>query len=409
VELKSGPADVAATLIPSVGCPLGCNFCSTSAMFGGKGRFVDFYHTGDELFEVMCQLEQSMGVRSFFVMDENFLFHRRRALRLLELMQQEDKAWALYVFSSANVLRSYSPEQLVGLGVSWVWMGIEGENSRYPKLHGIDSLALVRQLQSHGIRVLGSTIIGLENHTPENIDEVIAHAVRHDTDFHQFMLYTPLPGTPLHAELTDQGRMKDESEFDVGDIHGQSILSYRHPHLSDEQAAQYVVRAFDADFAANGPSTVRIARTTLAGWKRYKDHADPRIRRRFRREGRELGNAFTALVGAARRYFGRQPAQHAKISALLADLYREFGWKARLFGEVGGRWLLGRIRREEKCLAAGWTYEPPTFYERNAHCQDNPSAALCQCAAPVAAPADSVPAPACRKPVVADKEEVLAG
>jgi len=196
VSLSSNPEDIAATLIPSVGCPLGCNFCSTSAMFGGKGRFVDFYHTGDELFEVMCQLEQSMGVKAFFAMDENFLFHRRRALRLLELMQQHDKAWALYVFSSANVLRSYSLEQLIGLGISWVWMGIEGENSRYAKLNGIDTLALVRQLQSHGIRILGSTIIGLENHTPENIDQVIAHAVRHDTDFHQFMLYTPLPGTP---------------------------------------------------------------------------------------------------------------------------------------------------------------------------------------------------------------------
>jgi hypothetical protein len=32
---------------------MGCSFCSTSAMFGGKGRFVDFYRTGDELFAVM--------------------------------------------------------------------------------------------------------------------------------------------------------------------------------------------------------------------------------------------------------------------------------------------------------------------------------------------------------------------
>ena len=134
-------------------------------------------------------------------MDENFLLYRKRALRLLELMEQHDKAWSLYVFSSANVMRSYTIEQLVGLGVSWVWMGIEGCNSQYTKLQGIDTFALVRELQSHGIRVLGSTIIGLENHTPENIDEAIDYAARHDTDFHQFMLYTPIPGTPLHAEL----------------------------------------------------------------------------------------------------------------------------------------------------------------------------------------------------------------
>ena len=49
--------------------------------------------------------------------------------------------------------------------------------------------------------MLGSTIIGLENHTPENIDEAIEHAVPHDTDFHQFMLYTPIPGTPLYAPI----------------------------------------------------------------------------------------------------------------------------------------------------------------------------------------------------------------
>ncbi len=46
VTLRNHPGDVAATLIPSAGCPMGCNFCSTSAMFGGKGRFVEFYKSG---------------------------------------------------------------------------------------------------------------------------------------------------------------------------------------------------------------------------------------------------------------------------------------------------------------------------------------------------------------------------
>ena len=183
VTPKEHPGDVAATVIPSVGCPLGCNFCSTSAMFGGKGHSVNFYQTGDELFAIMEQLERDMHVSSFFMMDENFLFHRKRALRLLELIEQNNKSWSLYVFSSANVILSYTMDQLVRLGIAWVWMGIEGCNSQYCKLTGVDTFELVRELQSNGIRVLGSTIIGLENHTPENIDEAIDHAVRHDTDF----------------------------------------------------------------------------------------------------------------------------------------------------------------------------------------------------------------------------------
>ena len=157
---------MAATVIPSVGCPVGCNFCSTSAMFGGKGHSVRFYETGDELFDIMCQLEANLKVQSFFMMDENFLLDRKRALRLLELMEQHDKAWALYLFSSASVLRSYRIEQLVRLGLTWVWLGLEGEDSQYAKLRGTDTRALVRRLQAHGTRVLGSTIIGLEDHTP---------------------------------------------------------------------------------------------------------------------------------------------------------------------------------------------------------------------------------------------------
>ncbi|NLF08108.1 MAG: radical SAM protein [Pirellulaceae bacterium] len=386
VKAPERPGDVAATIIPSVGCPMGCNFCSTSAMFGGKGKWVDFYRTGDELFDVMCQVEREMGVRSFFIMDENFLFHRRRALRLLELIEANEKSWSFDVFSSANVLRSYTMEQLLRLGISWVWMGIEGRDSQYAKLAGTDTFKLVRDLQANGIRVLGSTIIALEEHTPENIDEAIEHAVRHDTDFHQFMLYTPIPGTPLHAELTAAGRMKDESEYDQSDIHGQAILNYRHPALSDEQTAEIMIRAFDRDFHVNGPSIVRIVRTTLAGWKRHKHHPDPCVRDRFAWEVRDLGTTFSAVLGAAKLYYRRDSAMRAKMSALLRELHAEFGWKSRLWSAVGGRWLLGRIRKEEKRLAVGISNEPPTFHERNESVTDRPELPLCRSTEPVFAP-----------------------
>jgi radical SAM superfamily enzyme YgiQ (UPF0313 family) len=382
VTVVDGRGDVAATVIPSVGCPLGCNFCSTSAMFGGKGKCVNFYNTGDELFDVMCQLERRMGVRSFFMMDENFLFHKKRALRLLELMEENDKSWSLYVFTSANVLKTYTIEQLVRLGISWVWMGIEGRESQYQKLKGIDTFELIAELQSHGIRVLGSTIIGLENHTPENIDDAIEYAARHDTDFHQFMLYTPIPGTPLHAELSAKGLMKDESEYHLSDIHGQLIFNYRHPAINDEQSAEYMLRAFSRDFERNGPSTIRIVRTTLAGWKRYKNHPNASVRDRYAWEAREIGTSFSALIGGARLYYRNNPAMYKKICALLKEIHAEFGWKSRFYSTIGGLYVLRKIRQEEKRLAAGWTYEPKTWYERNAAVTDRPEAVLGRYATP---------------------------
>lgn len=365
ITAQGKPEDTAATVIPSVGCPLGCNFCSTSAMFGGKGRFVNFYETGDELFDVMDQLSTRMGVRSFFVMDENFLLHRPRALRLLELMERHRKPWAFYVFSSANALRKYTPDELVRIGVSWVWMGLEGEESSYKKLAGVDTFELVRGLQGHGIRVLGSSIIGLEEHTAENIDRVIAHSARHRTDFHQFMLYTPIPGTPLHVELAAAGRMRTDAEVDPADVHGQSVFNYRHASLPPGCEGELMIRAFTRDFEENGPSVVRIAETTLAGWRRHRDHPDARVRDRIEWESRSLRTQYPAMVAAARRYFRDRPALRDKMDRLLRELNREFGWKARLAASLGGRFLHWTCRREADRLARGWAYEPPTFYEVN--------------------------------------------
>jgi len=363
---KDKPGNTAAMLVPSVGCPVGCNFCSTSALFGGKGKFINFYETGDQLFDVMCRLETKLKVRSFFVMDENFLLHRKRALRLLELIEKNNKSWALSVFSSARVLTSYTMEQLVRLGLCWVWMGLEGEHSRYRKLNGIDTRALVQSLQAHGIRVLGSTIIGLEKHTPENIDQVIDYAVSHNTDFHQFMLYTPLPGTPLYKQHADNGTLFSEAQFPVADSHGQYRFNYRHPHIHHDREEQYILNAFHRDFDINGPSLARLIRTLLKGWQRYKNHPDKCIRDRLSWEVKPLRTTYAGAVWAMKYWYRRNPLMAAKLKALLKDIYREFGWQTRAIAPLVGIYVYIAIKLEEKRLANGWKYEPSTFYEKNA-------------------------------------------
>ncbi len=356
-------SSVAATIIPSVGCPMGCNFCTTSAFFGGKGKFHNFYETGDEMFGVMSEAEAALKARSFFVMDENFLLYRKRALELLDRMRAANKAWALYVFASANAIRQYSMEELVGLGISWIWMGLESPQASYEKLHGSDTLTLARELHSHGIKLLGSTIIGLEHHTPENIEEEIEHAVAHQTDFHQFMLYTPAPGTPLYSQMLSEGRLLEG--IDVADMHGQDRFNFRHAAISREDSKRWLDWAFRRDFKRNGPSLFRICRTTLAGWQRYKNHPDPRIRERFEWEVRPLRTSYSALLWAMEhRLRSSNPLGSAEIRALRLEIGREFGLVSRLTAHLLGPVLLWTTIREENRLARGVTYEPKTILER---------------------------------------------
>ncbi len=354
-------SDTAATIIPSVGCPLGCNFCTTSAFFGGKGKFLNFYNTGKELFDVMCEMERTMKVRSFFMMDENFLLHRQRAMELLDLMKAEGKAWAMYVFSSANAIRKYSMKELVELGVSWIWMGLESPRAGYAKLQGQDTRSLTRELRQHGIKLLGSSIIGLEHHTPDNIAEEIEHAIAHETDFHQFMLYTPVPGTPLHKEMTEKHRMLD---VNLADIHGQDKFNFQHAAISRDDSNRFLNLAFLRDFQRNGPSLFRICRTTMDGWKRYKNDADPRIRKRFQWEARTIRTAYSGLLWAMEKQLHRSNrAVSDQIRALRLDIGSEFGMMTRAISWVLGPVALWTSRREERRLAEGKTYEPKTIVE----------------------------------------------
>jgi radical SAM superfamily enzyme YgiQ (UPF0313 family) len=383
VPLEDVPRDTAVVLVPSVGCPMGCNFCATSAMFGGKGRSVTFYETGDELFDVMCQLEAATGSQSFFVMDENFLLYRRRALELLTRMKEAGKSWSLYLFSSANTLRIYSIEELVALGVSWIWMGLEGEDSEYVKLRRVDTRELVRRLQDHGIRVLGSSIIGLPDHSAATIDRVIDHAVSHDTEFHQFMLYTPLPGTPLYAQHAAEGNLLRRDECPEADVHGQHRFNFRHGRIPPGEETGMLLRAFDRDFEVNGPSVLRVVRTLLAGWRKHKDHPDPRIRARFQRECRTLATTQAAAVWAGERWLGASGAVAARLRKLRCELVREFGWRPRLFGPVIGTLLLVAMRIEGRRLRKGRPHEPPTFYDANAAALAlSPGAAACCAVSP---------------------------
>jgi radical SAM superfamily enzyme YgiQ (UPF0313 family) len=355
--------DTAATIIPSVGCPMGCNFCTTSSFFGGKGKSHHFFESGDELFEVMEHMEHAMKVRSFFIMDENFLLQRPRALRLLERMKQSGKSWSLYVFSSVNAIRKYSMEELVQLGISWIWLGLESPNSTYSKLREADTRTLATEMRQHGIKLLGSTIVGLEHHTPANIEQEIEHAVSHCTDFHQFMLYTPVPGTPLFEQVSREGRMLED--VDLADIHGQFKFNFQHAAISREQSKQFLDWAFQFDFDRNGPSLFRISETIFQGWKRYRNSPDARVRERMKFEATKLRTTYNAALWAMeKRLQNTNSAVSGRIRELRREIEHEFGLATRSLRMVAGPLLLYTSKREDRRLAAGKTYEPPTFLER---------------------------------------------
>ena len=176
------------------------------------------------------------------------------------------------------------------------------------------------------------------------------------------MLYTPVPGTPLYAEMKQQDRLLD---VNLADIHGQDKFNFAHAAISRDQSSDFLEAAFVRDFERNGPSLFRICRTTMAGWMRYKNDPDARIRRRFQWEVRSLKSAYSALLWAMERQLKRtDPSMSLQVHTLRKEVGREFGLGSKLTAALLGPIMLLTSHREQKQLAAGKTYEPATFIER---------------------------------------------
>jgi hypothetical protein len=67
-----------------------------------------------------------------------------------------------------------------------------------------------------------------------------------------------------------------------------------------------------------------------------------------------------------KRRFRTNKPMAEKMNSLLQEIYKTFGWKTRIIAPLAGIYVYAALKKEERRLANGWTYEPDCFYEKNA-------------------------------------------
>lgn len=306
------PGHTSGLLVPGVGCVNACSFCCTSHFFGKS--YSPFIESGRELFETAARIVDETGSDNLFVMDENFLKNRERALELVEQMERHRRFFRFQIFSSAEAITAFGLDNMVRLGVSLVWIGFESQSrqTEFAKNVGIDPRKLVQDLRDRGIAVLGSGILCMEHHTPDNIQQDIDFLVGLEADLVQFMLLIPLPVTALYQRLKKRGWLREDQPFE--EWHGQKILNFRHPSFTDQEAEAWLKRAFRQDFEQNSSSMFRVTETALRGIRHLEamPHRDANHRARleqFREQARFYAMMLPAVADTAVNELERQRAK----------------------------------------------------------------------------------------------------
>jgi len=344
-----------ALLCPGVGCPNACRFCATSHFFGR--RYQAFLETGDELYRACCEIEAKLGVREFFVMDENFLKQRKRAERFLELVERDGKEYTFGIFSSADAIREVGVDFLVRLGVYLLWVGVESKYEIYEKNRGIDFPALIKECRDAGVAVLASGILFVEQHDRKTIEEDIDFLVSLNADFVQFMELGPIPGTALWDDYKDKNKLVPEMP-PWEECHGQDKIWFKHPSFERDETAVILKKAFERDFQVNGPSVLRILETAARGARNLPESTE--LLRRRRRQYLARCRQYRPLLRSIRLLSpSKRMREHARS---VERLYKEV-----LGRETVGEWLRsllafpGALAECVRVKLGRTRYQPPTL------------------------------------------------
>jgi radical SAM superfamily enzyme YgiQ (UPF0313 family) len=275
-------------ILAGLGCPNGCDFCSTSHFFNCK--HIPILKTGKDIWEVILKIDEKLNTRLFGIMEEDFLLYKKRVLELAEYTRKEiNRPVRLAGFSSIKSISMYDPIFLAELGIETLWIGIESKSSQdlreqkeiikkeidgkktdissYQKMDKIDIKKTIKNLHDVGINTLISMIIGLEHHTEKIIKKDLEYHLSLDPTLSQFLIYTPIPGTPLFECLNKEGRIiKDVPYHKIDGF----TLYFKHKNLTPEGVKKLQMYCFKQDYEVFGPSVFRFVRKNLTGFLKFE-------------------------------------------------------------------------------------------------------------------------------------------
>ncbi|RJQ43806.1 MAG: radical SAM protein [Nitrospiraceae bacterium] len=202
----------------SRGCPFACRFCSVIQMFGRKYR----YKTIDRIIEEIKVANPPKGTHVFFI-DDNFAANKKRTKDLLRAMIANNikMEWSAQVRTDI----AKDPELLKlmkSAGCFSVYIGFESINPKtlalFNKGQGVEDIDnSIRLIKEHSINIHGMFVLGSDTDDIQTIRNTQKYARKLEIDSIQFMMLTPLPGTPVFEELKEQGRLlhTDWSKYDA--------------------------------------------------------------------------------------------------------------------------------------------------------------------------------------------------
>ena len=194
------------------GCPFDCEFCSVHAFDGQRIRNKSVAQVLQELEDIKRSSPRYKTKNAVFFTDDNIIANRRFAGELFLALRPYNINWMCQ--ASMNIS---TEDELLGLmrdsGCGAVFIGFEStSDDNLARMHkGINRrynyVEAIQRIQSHGILVHGSFVVGYDFDLQSTFDELIGFIQESKLLVPIINILTPFPGTRLFERLEEEGRI----------------------------------------------------------------------------------------------------------------------------------------------------------------------------------------------------------
>ncbi len=235
-----------ATILTSRGCPGTCTFCNKN-ISGSVFR----PRSPASVIEEMESLIRTFGIQEFHIADDCFSWDMQRVMDLCALMRKRIPAIRWACTNGIRVDRSTKPffREMKAAGCYRVSFGVESGDEALLKRIGknIDQESIRRAVslaQSAGLVTICFFMLGNHGETAAHAQKTIEFARSLRTDYAQFTLAMPYPGTAFFRQLEKEGRIRSR-DWRRYSVYGPDI-PYEPAGMSAEELLGFYRQAYRA-------------------------------------------------------------------------------------------------------------------------------------------------------------------
>jgi radical SAM superfamily enzyme YgiQ (UPF0313 family) len=207
-----------ATLKTSFGCTFSCDFCFCTRITRG-------HYFERDMAEVVDEIE-GIAEQNVFIVDDNFLFNRRRVERFCQLLEERNIRKKYILFGRADFIAGH--EALIGrlrqVGLHAVFVGVESMREKdLAALNKRTRVAVneqaIRILERHGVECYSGIVVG-PDWSEEDFESLTRWLNGFERPIVNIQPLTPMPSTALYDRMRDIVRVprEEHARYDMAHL-----------------------------------------------------------------------------------------------------------------------------------------------------------------------------------------------